>query len=117
VTPATIRALYNRALTEFEVVQFRRYSGVGVSRTPADYPVRARVVEYRPEELVGGIVQGDVRLIVLAEDVEQTGFVVPLVATADKIVIRGRELSVKSVDDNTRRVGGQLMAYDIRVGG
>jgi hypothetical protein len=117
MTPDQIKNAYRLALSQFEVVLFRRYTGTGALRTATDYPVRARVLGYQPDELTGGIVQGERRVIALAEDILNTGFVLPLTETADKIVIRGRELAVKAVDDNTRRVGGELIAFDIRCGG
>lgn len=117
MTPDEVRIAYARGLSLYEGVQLRRYIGVGSLRAPVDYPVRARVKDYSPDELIGGIVQGERLVIALAEDVENSEFILPFVATADKIVIRGRELSIKAIDDNTRRYQGVLMAYEIRVGG
>lgn len=118
MTPARVRAVYKRLLRLYgETIYFRRYAGTGEARVPIDYAVKARVVDFNPDELVGGIVQGDRNIIALAEDVEDSGFTLPFVATADKVVIRGRELAVKAVDDNTRRIAGELIAYEIRAGG
>ena len=117
MTPVEIRLAYARGLSLYEGVQLRRYTGTGRDRLPVDTPVRARVIEYKPDELIGGIVQGERRVLVLAEDVENSAFTVPFVVTSDKLVIRGVEFTIKSVDDNTRRYQGVLMAYDIRVGG
>lgn len=41
----------------------RRYAGTGTNRTASDVAVRVRLDDYRPEELVGGIIQGDSRVI------------------------------------------------------
>ena len=41
----------------------RRFSGLGQSRTASDVTVRIRLDNYRPEEIVAGIVQGDSRVI------------------------------------------------------
>ena len=116
MTPAEIRAEYLDAIsTVGEDVMIRLYAGT--SESFADHgPVRARVVEFNPDQLVGAIVQGDRKLIMLAEDIETIG--VSLVATQNcKVLVRGRELQVKAVDDSSRRVQGVLMAYEITVGG
>jgi hypothetical protein len=39
------------------------------------------------------------------------------ITTNDKIVIRGKELAIKAVDDNTRRIGTTLIALTLQVGG
>lgn len=110
-----MKELYLDAIsTVGENVIVRTY--VGTSESYTDKTVRARVVEFSPDQLVGAIVQGDRKLIMLAEDVEGTG--ITLSATQNvKVLVRGKELQVKSVDDNSRRVGGVLMAYELVVGG
>lgn len=96
-----------------EPVTVRRYSGVGALRTPVDTATRARVVGFTPAELVGSIVQGDRKIIML---VDTLAAVLPL-TTSDQLVIRGREVSIKAVDDNTRRIGGVLIALEIHAAG
>jgi hypothetical protein len=93
-----------------EDVIVRRYAA---DRSNTDIPVKARVVGYQPGELVGAIVQGDRRVIMLAEPL--TGLL-PL-TNADKLVIRGDEVAIKGVDDSTRRIGGTLVALEIHVEG
>lgn len=118
MTPARVRAIYKRLLRLYgETVYFRRYAGTGQVRTSTDYPVKARIREYRPDELIGGIVQGQRDVIALAEDVENSGFPLPFVATVDYVVIRGAQIIIASVDDNTCRIGDTLIAYEIRAGG
>lgn len=115
MTPSEIKADYRRLLSEVgESVSFRHYSGAGTSRTYSDTTVLARVMGYEPDELIGSMQQGDRRLIVLADDL--TGITIGNGMT-DKFVVRGRECSVEAVDDNTRRVQGILIAYEIRVRG
>ena len=80
--------------------------------------VRARVSGFKPEELVAGIDQGARRVIVLAEDVPANCYP----SKNDKILIRPgtaqqRTLSVTAVDDSTRRVAGELIAFDITAEG
>lgn len=120
MTPAQVKEMYSRLLALYgqTTVKLRRHTGTGHSRTPTDYSdIAARVHEYQPDELIGGIVQGDRKFIIFADDVADSGFTVPFVATADKLVVDGRELAIKSVDDNTRRIGDTLIAYEIRAGG
>ncbi len=114
---AAARATYRRMLAQVgESVTVRRYIGLGAARVPTDAVVVARVIDYMPEQLVGAVQHGDRNLIVLAEDLIASGWPVPP-AKNDKIVVRGRELNVEAVDDNTRRIGGVLIAYEIRVRG
>lgn len=115
MTPAAAKASYRRALKE--LVTVRRYTGSGSNRPRFDVPkVRARTVGYAPHELVGSIVQGDRKIIVYADDLLGVGFAAPI-TTADKIVVRGKELAVIAADDSTRRVDGVLIAYEIQVRG
>lgn len=118
MTPEEARQMYRDQIEEHgEDISIRRYSGAGVGRTYVDRPCRARVVGYSPDELVGTITQGDRRVIVLAEDLE--GDSPPFKITkADKIVSsRFTELAIMAVDDNTRRIHGTLIAYDLQVRG
>lgn len=119
MTPDQAKVMYVRRLGDFETVSIRIYTGAGSSRPRFDYEgLRARPVDFNPAELVGGIVQGDRNVIVLAEDVINAGVPLPLSTGANtKMVIRGRELTIKAVDDNTRRLGGELIAYEMQVGG
>lgn len=118
MTPDSIKASYRRMLDAVgEPVYLRRYVGAGPNRPRFDYgPITARVTEYSPAELVGNIEQGDRMAILLAEDVIAAELPVPLV-TNDKLVVRGKELNIQAVDDNTRRVRGVLIAYELQVRG
>lgn len=111
-----IRAAYRQALGEFEPIAIRRYTGKGANRPWFDWLCTARVVDYTPDQLVGPIQQGDRKLIVLAQDLVDAQFPGPIVKN-DKAVVRGKELNIEAVDDNTRRVGTVLIAYELRVRG
>src|SRR5216684_6183752 len=114
MTPAEALASHRSFINALgEPVTVRRYSGVGALRTPVDTMSQARVVGYAPAQLVGSIVQGD-RLVIML--VDTLGAVLPL-TTNDSLVIRGREVKIKSIDDNTRRVGGVLIALQIHAAG
>lgn len=117
MTPEQCRATYRRMLDLVgEDVIIRRYTGSGASRPKFDATVRARVTEYEPRELVGLLQQGDRRLIVMADDLVAAQFSLPL-HKGDKAVVRGKELNIETPDDNTRRVDGELIAYELQVRG
>lgn len=102
-----------------EDIVIRRYSGPAGpdGRPKTDVTTRARVTGYQPRELVGGIVQGDRKVIAL---VDSLGAILPLIAGAssnDKVVVRGEELGIVAVDDSTRRIGGTLIAIEIQARG
>lgn len=112
MTAARARADYRRALGAVgEIVLFRRYAPGGGSH--ADVAVRARVAGYAPQALVGALQEGDRRVIALAEDFETP----PTLSRLDKIVVRGRECEIVALDDSTRRLGGELVAYEIAIRG
>lgn len=80
--------------------------------------VRGRVVGYSPEELIGGITQGSRRVVILAEDVESSGFPTPIRARGtDRLVVHGRPMIIETVDTNTARIGDTLIAYLITATG
>jgi hypothetical protein len=116
VRTAPSRALYAREFdARGEVVIVRRI----VANAPAiDAYARARIVGYQPDELVGGIQQGERRVFLSAEDLEAAGWPVPP-RVNDKIMIRGgtKQLNVLSVDDSTHRAAGELLVYELRVSG
>lgn len=112
-----IKASYRRLMAEAGgTITVRRYTGTGPDRPKTDVTARARVVGYEPHELVGTIIQGDRKIIVMAEDLEDSAIDLPLVK-GDKVVIRDVELEVMAADDNTRRVGSDLIAIELQVRG
>lgn len=109
--------VYKRMLNATgENVVFRRYTGTGQSREKTDVTVLARVIASSPQELAGSLTQGDRKLIVLASDFDNTNWPIPP-RKNDKVVVRGKELNIETVDDNTRRCNGVLVAYEIMVRG
>lgn len=117
MTPDEIKADYRTMIAEVgEPVAIRRYTGAGTNRPFFDATVRARVTGYEPDELAGSIQQGDRKLIVLAE--ELIAAQIPLnLRKGDKAVVRGTELNIEAADDSTRRVQGELIAYELQVRG
>lgn len=114
----TAKESYRRLLNaDGETITIRRYAGMGGSRAvEAETAVIARVSEFRATELIGAIQQGDRKIILLAEDFEQGDIASPI-RKGDKAVVRGRELNIEAVDDNTRRIQGVLIAYELQVRG
>ena len=97
-----------------EDVVFRRFTGSGTPRPKTDVTAKARVMGYKTgDNLLGPIVQGDRKVIAMAEDLSS---LLPI-TTNDKLVVRGKELAIKSVDDSTRRIGTTLIALTLQVGG
>jgi hypothetical protein len=97
-----------------EDVLVRRYTGAaGSARPKTDTAARARVVGDQRDQVVGSIQVGDSKVIML---VDTLGGLLPL-TLADKVVIRGTERAIKSIDDNTRRYNGVLIALEIQVAG
>ena len=92
-----------------EEVTLRRYTA-GVA---TDYDaIKARGKTYQPDELTGGMVQGERWLLLSGEDVEASGITLPL-KKGDKVVLRGRELNIEHADDSTRRIAGVLIGIEI----
>lgn len=108
MTPAAARASYRRQLRQHgEPIVIRRD---GVSATAL-----GKVNGYSPDELVGGVNQGDQKVILLAEDLELEGFPVPP-ASGDEVDHLGRTLYVM-FEPTQRRVGTTTIAYDLVVRG
>lgn len=95
-----------------EVVVVRRLS------PPTTARARAIVTGYAPDEVTGGVNQGDRKIILLHSDLVAAGFPVP-VRRNDKIVLLrpDRLLNVEEVDDSTFRDAGELSVYQIRATG
>jgi hypothetical protein len=110
------QAFYDRAIDNYETATLRRYSGQGAGRTYVDAAARARVMEAAEDPLAGGASQHRRRVIVLAQDVADAGFPVPVVR-GDKLIFGQREANIEEVDDRTRRMGGRLIAYVLTIVG
>ncbi|MBA3998949.1 MAG: hypothetical protein C0466_17550 [Candidatus Accumulibacter sp.] len=91
----------------------RRLAGVGAG----DYAARGRVDGFAPSDFEGAIQQGMRTAIVLAEDVEASGFPLPFREKQDRLVWNGKTLVIRSVDDATRRIGGVVIAYVLELAG
>ncbi|MBX3579916.1 MAG: hypothetical protein KF723_22160 [Rhizobiaceae bacterium] len=117
MSPDYLRSVYRRMLNERgETVVHRRYTGAGPNRPRFDVEVMAVVVGYDEKDFVGAIQQGDRKIILLAEDLIDAQVALPITSN-DRIVVRGKELSIIAPDDSTRRVKGELIAYELQCRG
>lgn len=115
MTPESIKADYRAALDEVgEIITIRRFTGSGPNRPKFEVQVRARVTGYQPNELIGGIQQGDRKAIVLHDDLVGCGLALPL-TNSDYAVVKGRQHAIRVPDDATRRVAGQPIAYELQI--
>lgn len=115
MNPDTVKASYRRVLKD--IVSVRRYTGSGSNRPRFDAEnIRANVTGSAPHKLIGTIVQGDRKILLLVDDLIEKQFALP-VTTNDKVVVDGRELAIMAVDASTRQVNGVLIAYEIQARG
>lgn len=111
MTPAQAKAMYRRQIiASGESVMLRR-------RGLSDASVRAKATYAGVSDLVGSTQQASRMFIVLAEDVERSGFSLPFQAKGDRVVYAGRELAITHADDTKRRVAGEVIAYELHVAG
>jgi len=101
------QASYRRQLAlNGQDVIVRRYSGKGAGRDVlAAATLKAHVAQYQPAELVGSIVQGDRRVILMAADLGALG---ALNKHTDILVISGVETAIEAIDVDTRQVAGAI---------
>lgn len=109
MTPDQARAAYRRQIDAHGEPVVLRKGTAG-----AEITVRARVMGYTPEQLVGPITVGSRRIIIMAEDVSAS-WGVP--QKNDRVVWSGMTLNVLDVDSATRRLAGETIAYDVRATG
>lgn len=124
MTPADALDQLRRFTGEIgEDVGVRRYSGTGPGRSFVEAVARARPWKSAPSELVGATVQR-IRTVIMVVDPAATvpagkvalSTLLPLRKT-DRLVIRGAEVAIENIDDDTRRVQGVLIGMDIQVEG
>lgn len=124
MSPEAALVMHRAFINEIgEDIIIRRYTGTGTPRPKKEATIRARVVGYSPNELVGSIVQGDRKIIALVDPLASVpegqfalSTLLPL-TTNDKVVVRNKELAILGVDDNTRRIAGALIAIELQARG
>lgn len=102
-------------------IKIRRYSGTGIGRSSADTEITARVISAtvagrHDDALIGALQEGTKQVIALAQDLVDAGFALPL-RSSDRVVIEDKEHVITRLDDQTRKVAGTLIAYDLVVKG
>lgn len=112
MTPAAARAMYRAQLVSGDTVSLVRGFGTTAAAQVDGLPVRMLKAS---ELLVAGLMQGERVLLLLAEDVDASPLGAPMVN--DRVLWSGRPLAVRFVDDTKRRVGGELIAYELYLAG
>ncbi|MBM3549719.1 MAG: hypothetical protein FJX54_22495 [Alphaproteobacteria bacterium] len=119
-----ISALDRGLAARGEDVVLRRISGSGATATSVDVACRAVVREYRPEELVGGIAQGDSQVILSPSEIRSSGWpdpggsppgTVSLPKKGDKLIVQGRMRTIEAVAPIL--VAGEFVRIDLQVRG
>lgn len=105
---------YRRALAKTgQSVIFRRISGDAPNTATFDAAITAIFRAYQPTAAIGAgaraaaITEGMREFIVLADDLAQAGFPLPLVKN-DKLIVAGETFNVTEVDAGTRFVAGAI---------
>lgn len=113
MTPAGARALYRREMAKYGESVILRRKGFD------DVTVKARAIERGAQvsDVAGSAQQARRVFLVLAEDVDASGFQLPFQAGADRLVWAGRVLPINYADDTQRRIAGELIAYELHVSG
>jgi len=112
MTPASVRAMYRRQLVPGDTVSLVRGFGTAVPDQVDGLPARMLKAS---ELLVAGLMQSERVLLLLAEDIDTSKLGSPQIN--DRVLWSGRALAVTFVDDTTRRVGGDLIAYELHLAG
>lgn len=113
MTPEAARGALDRALkADGEDVILRRITGK--QRIPFDVAVRARVRNFSPDELVGGIVQGDSQVILSPSEIEARQWPGPP-RQNDLLIAAGRTRTVVAV--TPFRLAGRLVRLELTVRG
>ena len=81
------------------------------------YPMTAHVTRYKESDMIPGssIQMGDLRVIILAEDMEAVG--IESLELKDRLNIDGRAYSIVNYDAYTRTLGGSNIAAELAVRG
>ena len=114
MNPANVVARYRALMAGVDATVTLRRPGFGVV-ADIEVTVSARITAYKPEDQSGDMVEGDRKVILFAADL--AGFPLPLQPNLDRLVSGGRVFVIKAIDDETRKIAGVLMAYELRVSG
>lgn len=111
-TASEAKAQYRAMLADYgESVTFLR--APSTTKT-----VKARLLQRNQMGEVGSLAQAARRFLVVADDLATTtAFPLPFLVKQDKVQWNGKTLTIINVDDTKRRVGGELIAYEIEAVG
>ena len=118
MTPQQAISALDRALAAHGTdAVLRRWTGTGPARTHVDVTVRVRAEDYQPAELVGGIMQGDTRVIMSPSQVIAAAWPGPQdwPRIGDKLVIDGPERNIEAAPPV--RIGGVVVRLNLQVRG
>ena len=119
-----INALDRGLTARGEDVILRRISGSGPSATSIEEVCRAVGRGYPPEELVGGIAQGDSQVILSPSEIRVSGWpdlggspsgTASLPRKGDKLIVQGRVRTIEAAAPI--QVAGELVRIDLQVRG
>lgn len=112
MTPTAAISMLDRTVGRHgQAVTLRRMSGAA----HLDLTVRAFVREYRSDEIVGAIAQGDSSVVLSPTQVIGSVFETAAIARNDKVVIRGRVRNVQATEPVF--IGDQLVRINLQVRG
>ena len=94
-----------------ETVVLRRPTGGG---TAIDVTCAARVDQFQPHEITGGVPQGDRNVILSNREIEAANWPGPP-RRGDQVIIGGRTTTVQGVD--TVSVGASIVRHNVQVRG
>lgn len=98
-----------------QTVTVRRREGTGATFDPS-VPVKARVHHYTPQELVGGIIQGDRRVTIAPAELVAAGWNTgDAPRKGDQVLIASAVTTVQGCE--VRYLSGTAARYDIWVRG
>jgi hypothetical protein len=116
MTPAEALEQHRAFIGEIgETINIRRFTGgSGSTRTKADTPTTARVINLGPASSEGTVTQYRYKIIAL---VDTLSAILP-VTTADRVVLDdGTVLDIKDPGDRKRRLAGVLIALEMECEG
>ena len=82
-----------------------------------DVSVRCFITGFTPQEVAGNVDIGERKAIVLAADLAGSVFATGIKPKRDQVVIDGGTRALVILWPGERRIGGQVVAYEMRVAG
>lgn len=90
---------------------------IQIDRGGSRYEMTAFVSRLNPVDVAGVIAQNMRFAMVLADDLARTSFPIPLKPKQDRFVWNGKTLTIVDIDDGSRRVQGETVAYVLTLAG